>query len=210
MKYPKQSDELLIYITPNSTQALNQCYLKRPCNRIKTCSRCWKKYRLFILKQARYFRVEWGLNIFVTITVLKTNQPSNGIKELNALRKTFNRRLTKKTKYLNVISIKIREGQEFEGYTELIGNVHFHYLMSNTMTKLEIKKMLNMKCNVNIRLADHEVGIQQAAGYMLDQNLRPTLDFRPQRARLITASRGFSTGKPRKLHFEAYAFTGEF
>lgn len=205
-------NKLIIEYTPNSQ---NWCSNKRPCYRKAKCKYCWNRFRKFIIRQAQHFFHEWDLTNHYIIVFEQSNDPTEALYWLNGLKAQFMRSLARNAKYLCVTSLSVQEEQDSDGCYYPATCPHFHMVISTKLSESLLAQIVQ-KCIPDIRFDSKIIhistlqGFINVVGYLLDQNLRISLKYQPPKLRLITASRGWRTGKPRNLQIQSYAFTGEF
>lgn len=214
MLAPAAEPFLLIgYNTPNSR---HNCSNKRPCHRKDKCKYCWSRFKKFIKKQARHYYHPWDLTNHCIINILyRYCDPADALYSLNEIKSFFIKELGRTAKYLCVTSLAVREERTPWGGIELIIHPHFHLIVSTKISKKNVRRIIekalpHIRFRVKIIYLCNSEACAEEAGYLLDQNLKVTLKYRVPRIRLITASRGFKTGKPQRAVYETYTHTMEF
>lgn len=189
----------LIYITQSTTDGeprrRGSCRRGRPCNRA-SCEYCWHRKVRFLTQQLEALPPTWSLKSFATIVVRDAfDHPQIAIKALLKLRPKLNRTLRGFGKYIVVISVVAADAEQTAP--------HFHMLMGFTNADSlgrEVLKWMPYRIDVHVapvRSAGSVGHLQKALFYMLNYNLKPSLACRPRSARLMSAAKGFFTGRPR-------------
>ena len=180
--------------TPNVLKRRLYCANKRPCHR-DSCAYCWHRRLKFHLQQVGVIGPSWQLKQFATISVEDCfDHPMHALRGLAKIRPRVARSLRKFGRYIMVIAVAPSSGHAYP---------HFHLLMTTTSKALlqdELSTWMPVKFNLHttfVREGGSPAHLRRTLAYMLRKNLHPTLPFRPRGLRLLTASRGFFTGRPR-------------
>lgn len=194
-------------INKNTHNAPNRriCWKKRPCYREIECQYCWNRKRSFITKQVQYLSVHWNLRSFITIGFDRVSaHPTNALMQLAEIRRNLHKILFKKKKYISLIVVEENISRSPPTITP-----HFHIIAQGQFSRALVKQktelarrrsFIGSKSNINIReIGPLIIDTKKLAGYLMDQNYRKCLGIRPKGLRLMTASRGFYTGRPRHL-----------
>lgn len=177
------------------------CWIKRPCFRIHECTYCWNRRRKYFIEQLKYLGIIWDLKQFITIHFCnsETFSAESCLAELSKIRSYLHPKLFKCHKYISCIAV-VGVHSKF--------SPHIHILCSSLNTKDSIMKALK-KCpnslgdfDINIRAiyGPKRLSLARLGGYLMDQNFRKSIPWLYPRCRLLTATRGFKTGRPTKRH----------
>lgn len=190
--------KLNLQSTLNSNSIRRFCWNARPCRREMECDYCWSRKSEFIRCQIAFFFGQWGWEKFATLSLIGLDaNPHCGLKTIAAFRKQLHPRLFKGELYFSLIAL----APSFSGWVP-----HFHMLGTGSITKSFFNDVIELipenawngsRPNLNIKPITNIDGL---GSYLMEQNLRPTLSHRPRGLRLMTASRGFLTGKPKSLN----------
>lgn len=178
------------------------CSKRRPCYREKKCKYCRKRKIWFIRNQIITCIFQWDLNTFCTASIVGfAGHPQEGLQALSAIRSFFHKKVFRSSKYISFIAIGEKGKDCFSsGYTP-----HFHVLFCGRLTKEQFRSYLvsavpDFKWNVHFRPIERtKLSAFRLGSYLMLENYFPTLKFRSPRIRLITASQGMFTGRPRQL-----------
>lgn len=198
--------ELIRYNTRNSAPP-TICWPKRPCYREVRCVHCQRRRRRFILRQLAYFGVLWNFSAFYTITATRfTGNEREALGILQQVRTACFQSFLRQVKFVAVVSC--HSGPHEFGRSTV---PHFHMLLDEAPTPMKIKKALRkayarIEWNLQVKPVDPTTrNLRRLGGYLMDRNYQVTLPHRLSRQRLITASRGFLTGRPQPIpHVDAW------
>ncbi len=191
----QKSDQLILKNTPNSPLNKRVCWNARPCYRELECEFCWNRKQPFLVDQFVFYGHHWGLSSFVTISFVGLSYPPDfALQFLAVLRTRIHKKIFKKQKYVSLIAVHgdLKNPHFHIASTEKINKKNFKIIIKKIMSKFdgEIKYFVNVKAITDL----YGLG-----WYFVVHNLRPTLAHRPKGLRLMSASRPFLTGKPKKL-----------
>lgn len=198
--------ELIRYNTRNSASP-TICWPRRPCYREVRCVHCQRRRRHFFRRQLAYFGVLWDLSVFYTITATRfTGNEREALQLLQQVRTACFHSFLRKVKFVSVMSCH-SEPHEFGRLTV----PHFHMVLDEDPTPPRIRAALRkaysrIEWNLQAKPIDPTSrNLKRLGGYLMDRNYQVTLPHRLSRQRLITASRGFLTGRPQPIpHIDAW------
>lgn len=176
------------------------CSSTTPCFNNK-CRHCWRFSRKAAL-QGRLVDVAavMELDSFLTISItkFKGDAPSS-FETLENLCPAIAKKIGKLSKYLLVKSVTWSwdRGGHFTPHLHLITN---HRITKKCLARILKKKIpQHLGCSFKaVPIEKHLGGIQGVVGYLIDQNIIPTLKIAPKGIRLVTASRGIRLGREKK------------
>lgn len=203
---PQNQDQLILKNTPNDLSGKRFCWNERPCYRELECEYCWNRKRKFLLEQFEFYGQHWGLCNFITIPFIKLGlEPEPAIRLLGKIRKQLHKRFPKGQKIISLIAL---HGD--------LKTPHFHIVATEKINKEFVEIILKRtlkKFDERIKGRIHVKAISDLYGlgwYFVVDNLRPTLIHRPRGFRLMSASRPFLTGKPKKIkHIQEWSKSNE-
>lgn len=210
------------YSSPNTSF----CRPWRPCYRKESCDYCWGRYRDFIVVQFLFFLDQWGWDWLVTLTFHGfRGTGTEALALLADVRKTLLAKAFRGRRYFAVAAAEPTLRSQNGNAVEWLP--HFHIVVSGLVSRHGIKAALgkvppHLLEGLRVRIwlgkdgyFQSEKDAEDLAGYLLDQNVLPALriplpsqgSFRikPYKMRLITATKGFRTGRPHLLvHIELW------
>lgn len=177
--------ELFDNRTHNIPPQTRICHNKRPCYRVLECKVCWNKQRKHIISQVIDKCSDWQQCSFCTLTIANNQKsPASALVDLAEIRKKLHRAIFKKNCYLSLIAIAINSN----GVTP-----HFHILVDRAFDQKELHTTFARYAekfgNINVNIKDvmlTPTNLRRIAGYLMDQNYKTTLQFRPPRLRELT------------------------
>lgn len=196
MNSPITKTDLYIGNTLNLPITVHNCTMRRPCYRLLHCVQCRKNHRGYLRLQTSAVSSKWGLDAMLTVTITSfAGDFKRGLSEILNVRKALSRLIGRQTSSI-AFTVVAANSQKPNCWVP-----HIHYLVSgNHVDRVKsflCRKFGNLKFAVHNLIADPiKGGIVGLVSYCLDQNYYPLLFQRPRRVRLITASRGYRTGRP--------------
>lgn len=200
MKTHNNESQFINNITPKSSDKRKKprsvCYKKRPCYRDKSCRKCWDNRVRFLQEQLVTVAHDWNLSQFLTLNILgEFSSFEAAFSVLLKSRPKVHEVLRKEHKYISVVAVKLDESRAIP---------HFHIICSK-VDEAKLKYRLDRKLpalRLNVETEDIceplNKNLINVLNYMLQQNMAVTRRMAPARARLISASFGFKTGRRRK------------
>lgn len=142
--------------------------------------------------QGAFLGHRWQLLTHTTFSFIgESYEPQDAIIFLLTMRKKINDRIRKKTKYFSAIGLGLENNLP-----------HFHILIDD-IGHSELKKFIpkGVKCCIHKQLirTPYDENIKNVIGYLIEQNFFYVQKYKPRQKSLITASKGFRTGKPYTL-----------
>ncbi len=176
------------------------CWNERPCYRYQSCDYCWRRRVSYLMKQIDRVCKDWNLKQFITLNVELTDlHYKDQLLVLIKLRPLVQRELRKHSKYINVVAIKI---------TDDLATAHYHILASDLnqhVFKEKMKKHIPFNTNIHFkRLYNDSIGNLKMCLYYLLINWRESLIYKPKNKQLLSASKGFYTGRPKNIAIKGW------
>jgi len=172
------------------------CTPIRPCYRYRACKSCLENKRSFVLQQVSQLYFAWGLETFLTISFTKLPyHPQEALKHLQRMRRRAFRYIPAGVRYICFMACEIGPGGS---------NPHLHLLIGADDNQRYLRVPLK-SCTTLGNPNFHEISVEdlnaalKVAGYLFDRNFVPTLPYMPKRARLISGSLGFKSGRPKNV-----------
>lgn len=193
-----EQDQLNLKNTPSVPLAKRYCWNERPCYRLLECAYCWNRKKSHLVDQFHFYGHHWGFQQFITIGLRNSKlSPDEALLTLAKIRSPLHKFLFKRSKYVSLIAV----------HNSNLGKntPHFHIATTGIVSQKKLRNAFGLilrkidvrgTFSVNISEIPDLYGL---AFYFIDHNFRLTLPHRPRGLRLISASRPFLTGKPKKL-----------
>ncbi|RYZ77777.1 MAG: hypothetical protein EOP05_00500 [Proteobacteria bacterium] len=206
MENPDSQTELLNNIRHNSHNRFSLCSRKRHCRKEITCEYCWNRKRSFIVNQTADLTAAWRFSTFTTVAVMGfRGNAMAAFLTLKSIRSLFHKRIFQSSKF---ICFSVVATQKLDG--DLRVTPHWHFISDGTITSKRIRLVLSrvapeLKFNIQVKSFSSSSGtVRRIVGYCMDNNYRPSLTHKPKHMRLISASRGLFTGRPRRIREELF------